>query len=119
MVDQCPLWDQAESDFVDSPFFRGRPGNNGFREEEHIMRTIKRAMHFVFCAVLIGYGTFAVTSEAASQEAGWITLFDGKDLDGWDQVGGSNWHVADGAIVADTMADKKEAGYLVTKNSYK
>ena len=48
-----------------------------------------------------------------------MRLFDGKDLDGWDQVGGSNWHVADGAIVADTMADKKEAGYLVTKKSYK
>ena len=72
------------------------------------MRTIKRAMHFVFSAVLIGCGTFAMKPEAASQETGWITLFDGKDLDGWDQVGGSNWHVADGAIVADTMADKKE-----------
>ena len=71
------------------------------------MRTKKRAMHFVFSAVLIGYGTFAVMPEAASQEAGWITLFDGKDLDGWDQVGGSNWHVADGAIVADTMADSE------------
>src|SRR6516164_9294508 len=74
------------------------------------MRTTKRAMHFIFSAVLIGYSTFAVMPEAASQEAGWITLFDGKDLDGWDQVGGSNWHVADGAIVVDTMADKKEAG---------
>jgi hypothetical protein len=83
------------------------------------MRMIKRAMYFVFSAVLIGYGTFAVMPEAASQEAGWITLFDGKDLDGWGQVGGSNWRVADGAIVADTMADKKEPGYLVTKNSYK
>src|SRR5258706_2780062 len=80
---------------------------------------MERAMHFIFAAVLIGYSTFAVMPEAASQETGWITLFDGKDLDGWDQVGGSNWHVTDGAIVADTMADKKEAGYLVTKKSYK
>ena len=81
-------------------------------------RTVKRA-HFLFSAVVAGCGIYAVMPKAASQEAGWITLFDGKDLDGWDQVGGSNWHVADGAIVADTTADKKEPGYLVTKKSYK
>jgi hypothetical protein len=81
--------------------------------------TVKRAMHFLFSAVVAGCGIYAVIPEAASQEAGWITLFDGKGLDGWDEVGGSNWHVADGAIVADTMADKKEPGYLVTKKSYK
>ena len=81
--------------------------------------TVKRAMHFLCSAVVAGCGISAVMPEATSEEAGWTTLFDGKDLDGWDQVGGSNWHVADGAIVADTMADKKEPGYLVTKKSYK
>ena len=81
--------------------------------------TVKCAMHFLCSAVVAGCGISAVMPEATSEEAGWTTLFDGKDLDGWDQVGGSNWHVADGAIVADTMADKKEAGYLVTKKSYK
>jgi choline dehydrogenase-like flavoprotein len=55
--------------------------------------TVKRAVHFLF-SVVGGCGIYAVMPEAASQEAGWITLFDGKDLDGWDQVGGSNWHVA-------------------------
>ena len=84
----------------------------------HIMRTTgKRVMHFLFSAVAAGCADSAAMPEAASQEAGWITLFDGKNLDGWDQVGGSNWQVADGAIVADTMADKKEPGYLVTKKS--
>ena len=81
--------------------------------------TVKRAMHFLCSAVVAGCGISAVMPEATSQEAGWTTLFDGKDLDGWDQVGGSNWHVADGAIVADSMIDKKEPGYLVTKKSYK
>src|SRR5262249_43269959 len=51
-------------------------------------------------------------------DAGWVTLFDGKSLDGWDQVGESNWRVEDGAIVVDKMAGK-DAGYLVSKNSYK
>src|SRR5260370_39852367 len=80
---------------------------------------MERAMHFIFSAVLIGYTTFAVMPEAESQETGWITVFAGKGLDGWDQVGGSNWHVTDGGIVADTMADKRDAGCLVTNNAYR
>ena len=40
--------------------------------------TVKRAMHFLF-SVVAGCGIYAVMPEAASQEAGWITLFDGKD----------------------------------------
>lgn len=54
-----------------------------------------------------------------AQDAGWVTLFDGKNLDNWDQLGGSNWHIADGAVVADKMNDPKVAGYLVSKKSYK
>src|SRR4029077_948791 len=78
----------------------------------HIMRTIKRAMHFAFSGVLIGYRTFAVMREAASQEAGWITLFDGKDLDGWNQVGGSNWHVEDVPLSPTRWLTKKRPGTL-------
>ena len=33
--------------------------------------------------------------------AGWISLFDGRSLFGWDVPTVSNWHVEDGAIVAD------------------
>jgi hypothetical protein len=55
----------------------------------------------------------------ARAQDGWVTLFDGKNLDQWDQVGGSNWHIAGGAIVADQMADKTIPGYLVSKKSYK
>ena len=65
--------------------------------------------------VLIGVKTLA---PAAAQD-GWVTLFDGKNLDQWNQVGGSNWHIAEEAVIADQMADKKEPGYLVSKKSYK
>jgi len=34
--------------------------------------------------------------------AGWLSLFDGKSLFGWDVPTESNWHVEGGAIVADT-----------------
>ncbi len=37
---------------------------------------------------------------ASAEEAGWISLFDGESLDGWQKVGNENsvWHVKDGAI---------------------
>ena len=62
--------------------------------------------------------TLNVLTPAGAQDV-WVTLFDGSNLDQWDRVGGSNWHVVDGAVVADQMADKKVAGYLVSKKSYK
>lgn len=77
-------------------------------------RTIRLAL--ALTALSFSVGSFA--PKAVSQEAGWVTLFDGKSLDGWDQVGESNWRVENGAIVVDKMAGK-EAGYLVSKQSYK
>lgn len=53
-------------------------------------------------------------NEAAAQaDSGWATLFDGKSLDNWNQIGNANWRLQDGAVVADNGK-----GYLVSKNSY-
>jgi 3-keto-disaccharide hydrolase len=82
------------------------------------MRNSRRSLQFALALMISGFTTTYAPLPAAAQEADWITLFDGKDLDQWDQVGGSNWHLTDGAIVADKMAGK-EAGYLVSKNPYK
>lgn len=38
----------------------------------------------------------------AEIQAGWISLFDGRTLFGWDVPTTSNWHVEDGAIVVDS-----------------
>ena len=52
--------------------------------------------------------------QASSQtETGWITLFDGKSLDNWNQIGDANWKLVDGIVVAD-----KGNGFLVSKTSY-
>ncbi len=53
-------------------------------------------------------------SAAAENDGGWITLFDGKSLDNWNQIGTANWKLEDGAAVADSGN-----GFLVSKNSYK
>jgi len=81
------------------------------------MRTIS-GLTIALALGVLGFTTAYAVREAASQDTGWTTLFDGKSLDGWNQVGESNWRVEDGAIVVDKMPGK-EAGYLVSKNSYK
>ena len=63
----------------------------------------------LLCGIAIAY-----TQRASAQaNAGWITLFDGKSLNGWSPIGDANWRVEDGAIVTD-----KGKGYLVSKDAY-
>ena len=53
-------------------------------------------------------------------QQGWIELFDGTNatLGNWDRLGGANWRIEDGAVVAD-KSSSKGASFLVSKNSYK
>jgi hypothetical protein len=76
------------------------------------------AIHLALGLIVLSFTAYFIAPKAAAQEAGWTALFDGKSLDGWSQVGQSNWHVADGVLIADKM-EGKEAGYLVTNKSYK
>src|SRR5258708_2651818 len=62
----------------------------------------------LFVSALAAAGT-------ASGQDGFVTLFDGKSLDGFTQSGEANWRIEDGAIVAD----KGKGGHLVSKDSYK
>jgi hypothetical protein len=48
---------------------------------------------------------------------GWVSLFNGKDLTGWVQVGKEKWTVADGIIHGQAVT--KEYGYLKTEKNYK
>src|SRR5687767_13863808 len=45
---------------------------------------------------------------------GWMVMFDGKTLKGWNAVGDANWNVADGVVQAE-----KGSGFLVTPASYR
>jgi hypothetical protein len=63
--------------------------------------------------LLVSLVAISYPQQAYSQGAEWIALFDGKSLDGWDQIDDANWRVSDGALIAD-----KGNGFLVTKNTY-
>jgi Domain of Unknown Function (DUF1080) len=52
-------------------------------------------------------------SARARAEAGWVTLFDGKNFDNWSPIGTAKWKLEDGAVVADSGN-----GFLVSNNDY-
>jgi len=47
--------------------------------------------------------------------SGWITLFDGTNLDQWTRVGDANWRLGGGVVEADKG---KGNSFLVSKQSY-
>jgi Domain of Unknown Function (DUF1080) len=69
-----------------------------------------------YAAVLL-LGVFALwgcsNQPSRQADAGWVTLFDGSSLDGWNRIGDANWRLADGLIQAD-----KGNGFLISRNSY-
>jgi len=52
---------------------------------------------------------------AFSQE---VSLFNGKDLQGWEKYGTEKWYVENGLLIAESGPDK-EYGYLATRKHYK
>jgi hypothetical protein len=75
---------------------------------------MKRFAAITLGLLLVGAAVFWRSHDASGQaNAGWVTLFDGKNLDNWTPIGDANWKLADGVVVAD-----KGNGFLVSKNSY-
>ena len=84
-----------------------------------MLRISRRAVALAIGFAVAIFGVLQVSHQASGQTGeGWVTLFDGKHLDGWNKVGESNWRLEDGAVVADKLPGK-DAAFLVSKNSYK
>jgi 3-keto-disaccharide hydrolase len=76
--------------------------------------TMKRRSIVGAALLVAGFAAFPYAHGASGQtDAGWITLFDGKNLDSFNQIGNANWRIEDGLAVAD-----KGNGFLVSKNTY-
>jgi hypothetical protein len=75
---------------------------------------MKRWVAITTALFMIGFTAFSYSHQSFGQTgAGWVTLFDGKNLDNWNQIGDANWRLEDGAVVAD-----KGNGFLVSKTNY-
>jgi hypothetical protein len=64
-------------------------------------------------ALLLTGSAMLIQAHQASGQSAWITLFDGKDLNNFTQIGNANWKLVDGAVEAD-MGN----GFLITKDSF-
>lgn len=66
--------------------------------------------------VIVGW--LAVAAVVSAGEAGWISLFNGKDLEGWQQINGlAKYEAVDGTIVG-TTAPNSPNSFLCTKKHY-
>ncbi len=60
----------------------------------------------------------AVAGIFAFQSKKELSLFNGKDLSGWQIYGTEKWYVEDGLLISESGPDK-EYGYLGTEENYK
>lgn len=71
--------------------------------------------------VLIALATlslFLACSGARKMPSGSISLFNGKDLTGWEVYGTERWYVENGELVCESGPDQKY-GYLATTGQYR
>ena len=73
---------------------------------------MKRLSAIAMSLFLVAAAVLGCAGPSASQ-GGWVTLFDGGNLDQWNRIGDANWRIVDGAVQAD-----KGVGFLVSKQSY-
>ena len=79
---------------------------------------LRRFFTIVCLAMLtLPAGCGKVVTDDKHAEAGFLRIFNGTDLAGWEASGGAKWVVKDGAIVG-TQGDNYAHGDLFTKNSY-
>ena len=69
----------------------------------------------VLLAAVLFLGLSAIAQ--APLEAGWVSLFNGKELTGWKKNGEEKWIVEQGTILCESTANKY--GYLTTEKSYR
>ena len=70
--------------------------------------------HRIFGALLLLTTTLSMSSPAGELESGFVSMFNGKDLTGWEGLPGA-WSVVDDAITAESTLDKpcKQAHYIM------
>ena len=67
---------------------------------------------------LVGCGEILTWPGADQSQAGFVKLFNGKDLTGWETSGDADWFVEDGLLVG-TQGQNNAPGDLFTKDTYK
>ena len=78
---------------------------------------MKRWSAIASALLFAGIAAFSYSQQAAGQaDAGWVVLFDGKNLDNFSPIGDANWRIEDGVLVADKATKNS---YMVSKKDYR
>jgi hypothetical protein len=81
---------------------------------------MSRGLFTIVCLVMLilQFGCEQVATDNTQAKAGFVRIFNGKDLTGWEPSGGARWVVEGGAIVG-TQGDNYSYGDLFTTDTYK
>lgn len=74
--------------------------------------------YYLTLAICAGLLLASCAVRNASNNGDTISLFNGKDLTGWEIYGTEKWYVDDGELVCESGPDA-EYGYLATTDQYK
>src|SRR5687768_481520 len=67
--------------------------------------------------VLYAIVTCLLPSSVSAEE--WRNLFNGRDLEGWSQIGSAKWRVEEGVIVGGQDGEPRRSGLLATTDQFK
>jgi hypothetical protein len=70
-------------------------------------------MKLAFRVMIAAFALLTVSLQAQAPVAGWVTLFDGTNLNSFNTIGTANWKLADGVVEATSGS-----GFLVTKDTF-
>ena len=72
----------------------------------------------LFCRSLAVIAVLAAAACASAAEPGWISLFNGKDLEGWEQLNGKAKYEAKDGVIVGTSVPNSPNSFLCTKKQY-
>jgi|ERR1035437_4238298 hypothetical protein len=83
---------------------------------------MKRMICFLTLFAIVSYGQ--ITANPKDNQAGWITLFDGRSLSGWTPEQGAKWRVSAGVLIGDAGEDgwlrsSRQFGNFLLKIEYR
>jgi len=78
-----------------------------------MLRTVSALLGMAVGLAACSQGPESASGGPATGSVEWVTLFDGKSLDGWVRSGDANWQLTDGAVMADGGT-----GFLLTGKPY-
>lgn len=81
-----------------------------------IRRSAATCLSLASLTATITAAGLADAQPSSGNRAEWRSLFNGKNLDGWKEIGNEKWLVVDGAIYGEGVTE--EYGYLATEKEY-